>query len=191
MAAEPAADASPADESAADEPWGAPATDADPWAEAPALEPEPWAEAADAEQADAGEDLPWLTQDAGGMDAQAEAPAPAEEPMPWETSFELSPEVPEDGPGERPAPRQEPTVGSAGGFSFEDFFSEPAAPAQPVSSPEPEPAPLPEPLPEPDLPPPAAARPSGLAASQPQGAEGGDEDEDLESFQAWLQSLKR
>jgi len=180
--------ASPEPEPVQEEPWSAPA--AEPWAaEAPA-DPEPWAAPADDGAEDEGEELPWLSQDAGT--AETGAAAPAEEPMPWETPFELSPEVPEGGPGERPAPRQEPTAEPGGGFSFEDFFSEPAAPAQPAPEPESEPLPLPEPLSLPEtLPPPAAAPPPAPAASQPPTAEGGEEDEDLESFQAWLQSLKR
>ncbi|HEV7589675.1 MAG TPA: hypothetical protein VGO40_16285, partial [Longimicrobium sp.] len=189
------ADSSFADAPAADAPWSAPA--AEPWAEPALAEPEPWA-AEGGDDVDAGDDdgaeLPWLTQPTGTPEAES-APA-AEAPMPWETSFELSPEVPEGGPGERAAPRQEPTAEPASGFSFEDFFSEPAAPAQPAAAPEPEPglepAPAfaPEPLPEP-WPLPAAAQPAAPAAAQPPAGEGGDEDEDLESFQAWLQSLKR
>jgi tetratricopeptide (TPR) repeat protein len=179
----PAVDAEPsADEPSPDEPWSAPAVNAElsadePWS-APAADAEPWA--AEGEGDDAGEELPWLSQDAetgGAADA-----APAEEAMPWETSFDLSPEVPETGPGERPAPRQEPTVEPSGGFSFEDFFSEPAAPEQSAAAPEPALEPLPE-----LAPPPSAAQ----SAAPPAAAEGGEEDEDLESFQAWLQSLKR
>jgi tetratricopeptide (TPR) repeat protein len=170
---EPWSAAPPEPEPVEDEPWSAPAAEAEPWA------------AAEGEGQD--EELPWLTQDAGTAGADDAAPA-AEEPMPWETSFELSPEVPESGPGERPAPRQEPTIEPAGGgFSFEDFFSEPAAAAEPAPAPEPEPLPVPLPLPE-MAPPPAVAQPSAV---QPPATEGGEEDEDLESFQAWLQSLKR
>ncbi|SOD04169.1 Tetratricopeptide repeat-containing protein [bacterium JGI 053] len=189
-----APDSSSADAPAADEPWVAPAPEAEPWAEPSLAEPEPWAAPADeaADEADdEGEELPWLSSEVGTP--AAESAPEAEAPMPWETSFELSPEVPEGGPGERPAPRQEPTVEPSGGFSFEEFFSEPTAPAQPAAEPEPEPAPVPEPEfePLPDLlPPPAAAQPAAPAAAQPPAAEG-DDDEDLESFQAWLQSLKR
>jgi tetratricopeptide (TPR) repeat protein len=197
-----APDASSADVPAADAPWSAPAPEAEPWAGPSLAEPEPWAapaedaapDAAD-EAGDDDEELPWLTQPTATPEAE---PAPeAEAPMPWETSFELSPEVPEGGPGERAGPRQEPTVEPAGGFSFEEFFSEPAAPAQPAAEPELESEPEPELEPEfeplPDLlPPPAAAQPAAPAAApQPPAGEGGDEDEDLESFQAWLQSLKR
>lgn len=178
--AAPAAEEAPAP-SAGDEPWGAPAAELEPepWAETPAAEPEPSAPVSDAGQGDAGdEDLPWLSS---GTEAPAEAApsAPAAEPMPWEASFELSSEAPADAGAERAAPRQEPTAEPGGGFSFEDFFSEPAALPEPL--PEPEPLPLAEPpaaAPSADLPPAAAAQ-------------GGEEDEDLESFQAWLQSLKR
>jgi tetratricopeptide (TPR) repeat protein len=175
----PSADAS-AETTSADESWVAPA-EAEPWAETPQAEPEPWAAAEEQ-----GEELPWLTQDAGAAEPSAPAPPAGEAPMPWETSFELSPEVPESGPGERAGPREEPTAEPGGGFSFEDFFSEPVAPAQPEPLPEPEPAPLPEPIA-----PPAAAQAQPAAPAAEQAAEASEEDEDLESFQAWLQSLKR
>ncbi|MFL5383555.1 MAG: tetratricopeptide repeat protein [Longimicrobiaceae bacterium] len=177
----PSADAPSADAPAADEPWAVPA-EAEPWAETPQPEAEPWAAAEEQ-----GEELPWLAQDAGAGEPPAPAPPAGEAPMPWETSFELSPEVPEGTASERPAPRQEPTADPGGGFSFEDFFSEPAAPAQPEPEPEPEPAPLPEPI----APPAAAQSAAPAQPAQPQAAEASEEDEDLESFQAWLQSLKR
>ena len=101
--------------------------------------------------------------------------------MPWETGFDLSPEVPEEPVAERAAPRQEPTVEPAGGFSFEDFFAERAE----------EPQPLPEPVPPPPPAPVEAAAPPPPPAQPAPQQQGGEEDEDLESFQAWLQSLKR
>ena len=183
-AATSSADTPSADAVPAGEPWAAPA-EAEPWTETPQAEPEPWAAAEEQ-----GEELPWLTQDAGAAEPSAPAQPAGEAPMPWETSFDLSPEVPESGPAERAGPREEPTAEPGGGFSFEDFFSEPVAPAQP----DPEPLPEPEPMPLPELaPPPAAAAPEqpSTPAAQPPAAEASEEDEDLESFQAWLQSLKR
>ena len=85
----------------------------------------------------------------------------ANEPMPWEMEAGVAP-VAEAAPAPAPA---EPV----GGFSFEDFFSEPA------------PAPAPPPAAAPQ---PAPAAPAAETAAA-------DDDEDLESFQAWLQSLKR
>lgn len=175
----PSADTPSAEAEPAGEPWAAPA-EAEPWAETPQAEPEPWSAAEEQ-----GEELPWLAPDAGAGEEPTPAPPADETPMPWETSFELSPEVPEDATAERAAPRQEPTAEPGGGFSFEDFFSEPVAPAQPEPHPDLEPLPPPEPAA-----PPAAAHPAAPPA-QPPAAEASEEDEDLESFQAWLQSLKR
>lgn len=180
-----------------DEPWMAAAEPAqagdEPWAAEPELtrasdDDEPWAipaaptEAllpADDEQG-AIDELPWLAAEPAadesvlsvddyapaGTEAASGTPA-GDEPMPWEVGLDLgSPE-----PAPTPGPAQ-----PVGGFSFEDFFSEPV--------PEPAPAPAPpvaaEPQVQPQAPAPAAPQP---AAS--------DDDEDLESFQAWLQSLKR
>ena len=197
----PAASSS-SDAGAAGEPWtaGAPSSEDEPWA-VPAGEPQtadPWNAPASAddpalnEETDAGDDLPWLSTEAvqpdaasaQGTEPAAAAPDSGDAPMPWE-SFDLSPEVPQEPTSERAPPRQEPSVEPTGsGFSFEDFFAEqPAAPpAEPEAA---APAPMFEaaPLPEPPAPP-AAQQPA-----PPQ--QGGDEDEDLESFQAWLQSLKR
>jgi hypothetical protein len=176
-----------------DEPWMAgaaaePEQAEEPWMAAaePELTPandddEPWAipaaptEAllpADDEQG-AIDELPWLAAepevDAGVLPVDDYAPtgteaasgtAAGDEPMPWEVGLDLG--APEPAPTPAPA---EPVAG----FSFEDFFSEPApAPAQPAA--------------EPPAPPAAAPQPEAAAA---------DDDEDLESFQAWLQSLKR
>ncbi|HEY0155042.1 MAG TPA: tetratricopeptide repeat protein [Longimicrobium sp.] len=173
------------------EPWMASAPAAEPELIASNDEDEPWAvPAAPTEDilpaddaAGAIDELPWLALDepvaASEPDADQFAPpvedfAPAgtegagdaaDEPMPWEMELDLPP-VAEAAPAPAPA---EPV----GGFSFEDFFSEPApAPAPP-------PAPAPAPAPQPAAP----AAPAADAA--------GDDDEDLESFQAWLQSLKR
>lgn len=175
------------------EPWSAPepatsepAAD-EPWAGAaePQAADEPWSAPSEADD-EAGEDLPWMSTEAvkpepadEGTEPATAEPISGAAPMPWDASFDLSAEVPSEPTAERAPPRQEPEAEPAGGFSFEDFFSEPAADAAPAEA-EAEPA-LPEPLP------PAAAEP----AAPPQAQGGGDEDEDLESFQAWLQSLKR
>jgi tetratricopeptide (TPR) repeat protein len=148
--------------SEADEPWAIPAT--------------PTEELLPADDADSPVDeLPWLASEPSVEDfapAGTEAAgSAADEPMPWEMGLEL--------PAEEAAPAPAPAQPVAG-FSFEDFFSEPAA--TPPPAPEPVPAPAPAPIPEPRVeaaPAPAAETPAG------------DDDEDLESFQAWLQSLKR
>ncbi|HEX8208952.1 MAG TPA: tetratricopeptide repeat protein [Longimicrobium sp.] len=150
-----------------DEPWAVPAAPTE-----DILPPDDTAGAID--------ELPWLALDepvaASEPDADQFAPpvedfAPAgtegagdaaDEPMPWEMALDLPPAAAEAAPAPAPA---EPV----GGFSFEDFFSEPA----------PAPAPPPAPAPQPAAP----AAPAADAAA--------DDDEDLESFQAWLQSLKR
>ncbi|HEX8362303.1 MAG TPA: tetratricopeptide repeat protein [Longimicrobium sp.] len=189
---EPASDpwAAAAEPAVGDEPWTAapePASD-EPWAVAaePELTPandddEPWAIPAapteallpvDDEQG-AIDELPWLAAepatDDGLLSVDDYAPAGTEaasgtaagdEPMPWEVGLDVG--APDPAP--TPAPAQ-----PVGGFSFEDFFSEPAAaPAPPAAEP----------------PQPAPAAPQAEAAAA-------DDDEDLESFQAWLQSLKR
>ncbi|HEX8691892.1 MAG TPA: tetratricopeptide repeat protein [Longimicrobium sp.] len=183
---------------AEEEPWRAPAPESaaeeeEPWAAAPVGDGSPALGAAD-EAAEGGEeDLPWIVPEPAaperpeGFEAmdhgRPAGPPPLEGPredelMPWETPFELAGEAAQAPTTERPAPRDEPTAQEAGGFSFEDFFAErPAAeasarPPQPVT------------LPEPPAPPAAAAPP-------PPPAPAAEEDEDLESFQAWLQSLKR
>ncbi len=162
---------------AADEPWVVaaepeltPANDGDePWA-IPA-EPTEALLPADDEQG-AIDELPWLaaepSSDEGLLSVDDYAPAgteaasgtaAGEEPMPWEVGMDFG--APEPAPTPAPA---EPVAG----FSFEDFFSDPApAPAPPAAEP----------------PPPAPAAPQSAPAA--------DDDEDLESFQAWLQSLKR
>jgi tetratricopeptide (TPR) repeat protein len=187
-------------------PWETPAPAEDePWAAAPSADASDSVDAGREE--DAGEDLPWMNAEldapaAGetaapeGFEAMdrpaASGPAPVEGPrademMPWDAPFELAGEV-EDAPvADRAGPRPEPTVQDAGGFSFEDFFgAPPAEPAGPAPTPaletraDLEPVYQPEPEPQPPAPP----------ASGP-AAPAGEEDEDLESFQAWLQSLKR
>jgi hypothetical protein len=95
--------------------------------------------------------------------------------MPWEMPLELSPDVPAAPQQGEAAPRQDPSLEAGAGFSFEDFFAE--RPAEPA-------------LPEPEPAPPAAAAPPPQTPAAP-AQQGGEEDEDLESFQAWLQSLKR
>lgn len=199
IAGGPAVADHPAD--AGDEPWAEQPSAADESAAADAapVQDEPWAmlpeqvppgvdASADEAAPAAEEDLPWLsgageTESAGGTEpAAAPQAAAGDEPMPWETPFELSPEVPAEPQGERAEPRQEPVAEPGAGFSFEDFFAE--RPAEPAPPAEPEPSPAP-------APPADAAPPAHPAApAQPQ-AQGGEEDEDLESFQAWLQSLKR
>ncbi|HEX6747397.1 MAG TPA: tetratricopeptide repeat protein [Longimicrobium sp.] len=204
-----AAPAEPAAEATAEaEPWAAPAdeavvdvpAEAEQWGLTPEQVP-PGVEDTSAEAAaEEEEDLPWLSsgiedeaRPEAGTEPAAPPEAPAEEPMPWETPFELSPEVPAEAAEERPAPRQEPTVEPSGGFSFEDFFAERPAEPSPEAAPESaaEAAPAPESAPEPQAaaapPPPAPAQPAAPAPQQP----ASEEDEDLESFQAWLQSLKR
>lgn len=188
---------------AEDEPWAIPSVDA-----SAAADDEPWAASSTGSADDVGGDLPWMNAEldapAAGeaaapegfeaMDRPASSgPAPVEGPradelMPWDSPFDLAGEVEGAPVADRATPRSEPTVQEAGGFSFEEFFgappAEPAGPAptpaletradlEPVYHPEPEPR-------SSDAPPPAAS-----------GAPGGEEDEDLESFQAWLQSLKR
>jgi tetratricopeptide (TPR) repeat protein len=145
------------------------ASDDEPWA-IPAASTEELLPDDDAEsQVD---ELPWLAEEpsvddlapAGTEDASGTAAS--EELMPWEMSLDLPAA---DEPAAAPAPAE-----PVGGFSFEDFFSDPApAPAPPAPA-----APAPEPV-APPAPAPAAD------------AAGGEDDEDLESFQAWLQSLKR
>jgi tetratricopeptide (TPR) repeat protein len=102
--------------------------------------------------------------------AAQEAPAP-------------SAELPAGPPGEAGGSGGTGPAGS--GFSFEEFFGAPPAETSPEGPPPSRDAggtapPAPSPAPRPEEPAGAAAEPDG----------GGD-DEDLESFQAWLQSLKR
>jgi len=124
------------------------------------------------------DDLPWLpvpgageggeedaTMDIGGLLAEEEAGVPEaveEDLYPWEVPAA----------GDTPAAETPAEAVPSSAFSFEEFFAEaveaPAAPAPEASAPEPPAAPQ--------------AQPSG---------EGDGDDEDLESFQAWLQSLKR
>jgi tetratricopeptide (TPR) repeat protein len=162
-------------------PGGAPAAaPAAPAGEAPA-EPQPEAEP----EPGVAEDLPWLTlpevepEPKAAPAAEPEPPAPpaaAADPgelFPWELSMEPTPEPQ---PGEGAGARDETS------FSFEEFFPAPTA------VPAPPPAPEPEPRAE-TAPPPAPAPP---AQPEPQAeSTGGEDDEDLESFQAWLQSLKK
>jgi tetratricopeptide (TPR) repeat protein len=139
--------------------------DAAPWEEQPAAPVEP-VEPEPFEVSSLGFDLP--PQPVGEPTVQESA----EEPLPWEMG---SPEAPPPPAPVPETPRQSPTP-PEGGFSFEDFFSAPPS--------EPEPAPAPPSAHEP-VPPAVQAEPG------PPEPGGGEEDEDLESFQAWLQSLKR
>lgn len=174
----------------------------EPWAEAPAA-PGPPVELSTFELAE--DEPPAASPELGAPPAPAAEPAAAdadaEELLPWEVPAEPSAAAPE------PAAET-----NAGGFSFEDFFSgAPAEPAEsaPAAAPEPEmhAPPAPEPAPafipsfaEPTPPPvfaepaPAFTAPAPPPAAPPAPAASGaqdEEDEDLESFQAWLQSLKR
>jgi tetratricopeptide (TPR) repeat protein len=172
----------------ADEPWGAPAEDA---AEAgdddlPLMDlgDEPWAAPRAPEPASI--DSFTLADDA--------AAEPEVEAMPWELPSEPA----------QPVAEAAPAADAGGGFSFEDFFAGggPSAAAETPVTPEPEPEPVREPEapaafvpslafePAPPPPPVASAPPAAPAAS-PAAAGQDEEDEDLESFQAWLQSLKR
>ncbi len=135
------------------------------------------------------DDMPWLAAPVSGdpgsvaepmeidglleaesAGAAASTPAGNEDDdlYPWE----LAPATPQPAAEAPPAPDAQP----AAGFSFEEFFVEPT-PAPPAPIPEAR-APEPPRAAEPPAPPAAAAEPGG-------------DDEDLESFQAWLQSLKR
>lgn len=186
----------PADEAAADEllageedlPWINTAEAAAPVAEQPSPWETPWEAPAEAAEP--------LGIDAFAMDEPADADvsplgdvaaAAGDEAMyPWE--FAASP-APAD---ESPVPAPVDEVPAAGGFSFEDFFAappEPAAVPAPVTT-APAPAPPPEPLPIPE-PAPAPTPPAAAATGTPAGGAAADDEEDLESFQAWLQSLKR
>ncbi|HEX8433359.1 MAG TPA: hypothetical protein VF625_18865, partial [Longimicrobium sp.] len=180
----PADDASaPVDElpwMATDEPAESAPADALPW-----LASE---EPARAETASV-EDFPWLAQDeparaeAAAVDDFASFDLPAVEPagteaagsaapdeaMPWEGGLDLP--DPFGGSPATEVPAQPEVAPPAGGFSFEDFFSEPATPATPAPA--------------------AAAQPEPAPAEPAAPAPRADDDEDLESFQAWLQSLKR
>ena len=169
-----------------DEPWMADGPAAEPELIAANDDDEPWAvPSAPTEEilpadnaAGAIDELPWLAmdepadasepaadhfvpsvQDFAPAGTEGAGDAAADEPMPWEMGLDIPPAA-EAAPAPAPA---EPV----GGFSFEDFFSDPA------------PAPAPAPQPAPPAPAPAADTAAG------------DDDEDLESFQAWLQSLKR
>jgi tetratricopeptide (TPR) repeat protein len=132
------------------------------------------------------------TEGAGGGAASGgeEEATAGEEPLPWE----LPPE-PEATPGTPTAP--EAGSDDADGFSFEDFFGEGGAAAQPEAAAdagpqsEPEPEPWLEGAPQEAPPAAQAAEPEPAPPALPAQGEDEDEDEDLESFQAWLQSLKR
>lgn len=199
---EPAAEAPAAAEPPPeDEPWAAeaaePAEAAAESAELPLLEleEEPWAEeprAPEPPRIDAFE----LAEDfaAPASEAAPEEAAPAaeaEEALPWELPAEPVAAAPAEPPG------------AEGGFSFDDFFGggAPAAPSAPAPEPQAEPQAEPEPELPPSFTPSAAFEPEAAAAPPPESAPappspaaapaGQEEDEDLESFQAWLQSLKR
>jgi tetratricopeptide (TPR) repeat protein len=206
---EPAYDL-PAGAEPADEPWAAPSSEAAPASEAPDvaaaddlplmdLGDEPWS--APRAPAPAPIDAFTLADDIAPA-APAGEPAAAstdeaeeeEEALPWELPVGPSPTTAE----------QAPAADAGGGFSFEDFFAggPPAAAETPI-----EVEPEPEPVRETEVPdfvpslafepapatPPAPVTPAASAPAASAPAAGGqeEEDEDLESFQAWLQSLKR
>ncbi|HEX8317756.1 tetratricopeptide repeat protein [Longimicrobium sp.] len=184
-----------------DEPWAFPGDV--PVAGPPVGEPE----AAELEPLDLDE--PWAAPSTPRSTVDLEAFELSDELTSGTRSAESTPAAQADDEGllpwELPAEPAEPAAAEpTGGFSFEDFFagSAPAAPA--AAAPEPAPAPTPEPLPTsfpaldpgPYTPPPSAFAPPApppAAPSAPAPAAGAQEedDEDLESFQAWLQSLKR
>ncbi|MBB4635828.1 tetratricopeptide repeat protein [Longimicrobium terrae] len=171
-----------------DDPWSAPSLND---TAAAAAQPDPWDAPLDAPAADLDlpmlDDEPWSTAPAAAADlagfelADDLAATPSAQPddeglLPWEA------------PAAPPAP-EAPAQPAGDGFSFEDFFSGPAAPES-AAPPTPAAAAAPsaafEPAPSPVTPPaPPAAQPGAPAGGQD------EEDEDLESFQAWLQSLKR
>jgi hypothetical protein len=180
-----------------DEPWMAAEQAEEPWMPAaePAQADEPWMVAAEPELTPANDDdepwaipaapteallpaddeqgpideLPWLAAepevDAGVLPVDDYAPTGTEAASGTAAGDEPMPwEIGLDLDAPEPAPTPAPAQPVAG-FSFEDFFSEQA----------------PAPAAEPPAPPAAAPQPEAAA----------DDDEDLESFQAWLQSLKR
>ena len=135
----------------------------------------PAAEAAPAEE-EAPPPAPAPEEHAPYEPAGAAAPGPdeePEEPLPWEL------------PADAPAHDDAAPSGPEQGFSFEEFFAGGAGP-EPEPTP-PEPASGAEAAPATPEPAPASGGTEG-AGGQPAAGEG---DEDLESFQAWLQSLKR
>lgn len=162
-----------------------------------AAEHTPAADFHDAAVEDEEDDMPWLAAPVSGAAAPADdepmeidgllaaesagAAASAsggddDELYPWEIAPAAPQSAGEPAVQTEAQPAQDAAVTT--GFSFEEFFVEPAsAPEPPAAAPE---ARAPEP--------PAVAEPP---AAQPPAADAGGEDEDLESFQAWLQSLKR
>jgi tetratricopeptide (TPR) repeat protein len=166
-------------------------------AEPAAAEPEPASAAEPEPEAEPLEDLPWLAAPDAGLAAEdAEDVAPVEGLLlpEWEAGPE--PPEPEAPPpasaagdagemfpweltAESPAaeqPTADRNVRDESSFSFEEFFTPPPA------------APAPEPRADaPQAPAPAERE----QPAQPAADAGGEDDEDLESFQAWLQSLKR
>lgn len=160
---------------------------------------EPWAMPAAPSSESAGAE-PWAA------DAAPEARSGDDGLLPWEVPAEPQPA---ESASEAPAA----TNADLGGFSFEDFFAgapgeEPPAPAEAPAAPAP--ALVEDELPTLELvdvtedlpaapsafaaptPPPAFEMPAPPAAAPASPAAAGEEgDEDLESFQAWLQSLKR
>jgi tetratricopeptide (TPR) repeat protein len=183
----------------ADEPWALPSDAAASQPAAPAggddlplmdLADEPWSAPRAPEPASI--DTFTLADEIAPAASSADDAAPAdEEALPWELPAE---------------PQAAPAADAGSGFSFEDFFAGggPSAPVETPIVPEPEPEPVREPEETPEFVPSMAFEPAPApapvaqtpAASSPTAsapAAGGqeEEDEDLESFQAWLQSLKR
>ncbi len=112
-----------------------------------------------------------LAAESAGAAASASGGDDDEELYPWELA-PASAESPAQ-PVEPSLPEPQPVAG----FSFEEFFVEPTPAPPAAAAPE---ARAPEPV--------AAAEPPAQPAAA---ADAGGDDEDLESFQAWLQSLKR
>jgi tetratricopeptide (TPR) repeat protein len=180
-------------------------------APAPEREPEPEPEpesAPEPEPEPAPEPLPGLMASEGAGAQAADEPhfepgttsAGDDELFPWEMPGDLQLDRGGDASSAAPA-GVEPASGLV---SFEDYLGG-DAPPQTHSAPEPEPGqePHPEPEPrrepqpdaEPEPQPGWAGDPEPAPAAEPKGEEaavdGAAEDEDLESFQAWLRSLKR
>src|SRR2546427_12361943 len=127
-----------------------------------------------------------------GLEAEPEFTAPGEATRPAADSISLdavfgeaappppaAPSVAATASPPAPSPQPPPSPSQTGGFSFDQFFSAAAAPPAP-------PAPAPVAPPAHPAPPP---RPSGRT-SGPRPAAPGEDEGDLDQFQAWLRGLK-